>query len=123
MPNTMRDLKVLATGPSCHAKPRRAIRGYPSLKGARRALRWLLLGVIVSCGPHLAQAGASSESVEQSGSKEEQPMSTVSLGENSKLTVRTSERERVRKFFRDVLGCPQTKESARIDVFRIGSNF
>ena len=30
-------------------------------------------------------------------------MSTVSLGENSKLTVRTSERERVRKFFRDVL--------------------
>ena len=48
---------------------------------------------------------------------------TVSLGENSKLTALPSERDRIRKFYRDVLGCPATKESERIDIFRVGSGF
>lgn len=48
---------------------------------------------------------------------------TVSLGENSKFTANPSERDRIRKFYRDVLECPATKESERIDIFRIGSNF
>ena len=46
-----------------------------------------------------------------------------SLGENSKLTALPSERDRVRKFYKDILGCPATKESERIDIFRIGTNF
>jgi hypothetical protein len=50
-------------------------------------------------------------------------MTTVSLGENSKLTALPSERASIRKFYQDVLGCPQTRESDRADFFRIGSNF
>lgn len=50
-------------------------------------------------------------------------MISVSLGENSKLTVLPSERTQIRAFYRDVLDCPQTKESERIDIFKIGSTF
>jgi hypothetical protein len=50
-------------------------------------------------------------------------MSQVSLGENSKLTALPSERDRVRKFYREVLGCAQTGESERLDVFEVGENF
>ena len=46
-----------------------------------------------------------------------------SLGENSKLTALPSERDRIRKFYKDVLGCPATRESERIDIFSIGTNF
>jgi hypothetical protein len=48
---------------------------------------------------------------------------SVSLGENSKLTVNPSERGKIRKFYRDTLGCPATKESERIDIFKIGNTF
>jgi hypothetical protein len=48
---------------------------------------------------------------------------SVSLGENSKLTVNPSERSKIRKFYKDILGCPATKESERIDVFKIGNTF
>jgi len=48
---------------------------------------------------------------------------SVSLGENSKLTVFPSEREQIRKFYREVLECPVTRESEKIDVFRIGTTF
>ena len=48
---------------------------------------------------------------------------SISLGEHSKLTVHLSEREQIRKFYRDVLGCLTTKESERIDVFQIGTTF
>ncbi len=47
----------------------------------------------------------------------------ITLGENSKLSVRSSEREQVRRFYRDLLGCPQTKESDKIDIFQIGTTF
>jgi catechol 2,3-dioxygenase-like lactoylglutathione lyase family enzyme len=50
-------------------------------------------------------------------------MTSVSLGENSKFTANPSERDRIRKFYRDVLGCPATRESERIDIFRIGTSF
>lgn len=48
---------------------------------------------------------------------------SVSLGKNSKFTANPSERDRIRKFYRDVLGCPATKESERIDICRIGISF
>ncbi len=47
----------------------------------------------------------------------------VSLGEHSKLTVRPSERDQVRKFYQDILECPATKRSKEIDVFKIGDTF
>ena len=50
-------------------------------------------------------------------------MSVTSLGENSKLTVLPSEREQIRKFYQEVLGCPLTSETERADFFRIGNNF
>ncbi|MDE3057277.1 MAG: VOC family protein [Bacteroidota bacterium] len=48
---------------------------------------------------------------------------SISLGEHSKLTVHPSEREKIRKFYRDVLECPVTKESEAVDIFQIGNNF
>ena len=50
-------------------------------------------------------------------------MTNVSLGEHSKLTANPGERDRVRKFYTQVLGCPATKESEKIDIFRIGTDF
>jgi hypothetical protein len=50
-------------------------------------------------------------------------MTSVSLGENSKLIAHQAEREGVRKFYKEVFDCPATRESERIDVFRIGTNF
>ncbi len=50
-------------------------------------------------------------------------MPSVSLGENSKLTVAPQERERVNAFYRDVLGCTLTKTSKAADVFQLGGNF
>ena len=47
----------------------------------------------------------------------------IALGENSKLTVHPSERKNVRIFYREILGCPVTKESERIDIFKIGDDF
>jgi len=47
--------------------------------------------------------------------------SDISLGPDLKLPVNPSERDRVRAFYRDVLGCAMTKESDRADIFRIGS--
>ena len=50
-------------------------------------------------------------------------MSNVSLGEHSKLTANPAERDRVRRFYTEVLGCRATKESEKIDIFRIGTDF
>ena len=50
-------------------------------------------------------------------------MAVTSLGENSKLTVLKSEREQIRKFYQDVLGCLLTRETERADFFRVGNNF
>lgn len=50
-------------------------------------------------------------------------MSVTALGENSKLTVLPSEREQIRNFYQEVLGCPLTSETERADFFRIGNNF
>lgn len=50
-------------------------------------------------------------------------MTLVHLGENSKLTALPSERKQARKFYRDVLGCEQTRKSEGVDIFKIGSDF
>ncbi len=47
----------------------------------------------------------------------------VSLGEHSKLTVNPSEQNNIRKFYQEILGCPATKKSKTIDVFKIGDKF
>jgi hypothetical protein len=50
-------------------------------------------------------------------------MTSVSLGEHSKLTASPADRDRVRKFYKQILGCSATKESEEIDIFRIGTTF
>ncbi len=47
----------------------------------------------------------------------------VKLGEHSKLTAHPSERDQIRKFYQNVLGCPASKNSEEIDVFKIGDAF
>lgn len=47
----------------------------------------------------------------------------VSLGEHSKLTAHPSERNQIRKFYQDILGCPAVKKSDAIDLFKVGDTF
>jgi hypothetical protein len=48
-------------------------------------------------------------------------MTGVSLGENSKMTALASERDRIQRFFGDVLGCQVTKKP-EADIIRLGNN-
>ncbi len=47
----------------------------------------------------------------------------VSLGRNSKLTVRPQERGQINTFYCEVLGCERTKTSPGADVFQVGADF
>lgn len=46
----------------------------------------------------------------------------VSLGENAKMTAQPTERDRIQRFYRDVLGCRITIKP-KIDLIRLGSNY
>jgi catechol 2,3-dioxygenase-like lactoylglutathione lyase family enzyme len=50
-------------------------------------------------------------------------MTTVSLGENAKMTVLPSERDRFQRFYRDVLGCRVIEKSNTLDVVQAAPNF
>ncbi len=50
-------------------------------------------------------------------------VNAVSLGTNMNLVVPPSERDRVRAFYRDVLGCRVTRASERIDKFEMRNGF
>lgn len=50
-------------------------------------------------------------------------MFTVTFGKHSKITAQPSERNAIRRFFRDVLGAPQPRDSENVDIFRLGPNF
>jgi catechol 2,3-dioxygenase-like lactoylglutathione lyase family enzyme len=50
-------------------------------------------------------------------------MTNVSFGRHSKIIALPSEQNRIRMFYRDVLGCKVTKESEKIDYFRMGNDF
>lgn len=45
------------------------------------------------------------------------------LGEHSKMTVLPSERDRVQRFYHEVLGCQVTKKSETADLIQLGTNF
>lgn len=47
----------------------------------------------------------------------------ASIGNHAKFTARPTDRERVRRFYRDVLGCAITKRSNEVDYFRLGNDF
>jgi catechol 2,3-dioxygenase-like lactoylglutathione lyase family enzyme len=50
-------------------------------------------------------------------------MAKVIFGNHSAVRVPRTEKDRIRKFYRDVLGCEITRESDQKDDFRIGGNF
>ena len=50
-------------------------------------------------------------------------MAKVFFGNHSALRVPRAEKDRIREFYRDVLGCKITREGDEKDDFRIGDNF
>lgn len=50
-------------------------------------------------------------------------MAAIVLGNHAAVRVRRSERERIRAFYRDVLGCTLTRALDDKDDFRIGDDF
>jgi hypothetical protein len=45
-------------------------------------------------------------------------MATVSLGNHSKIVALHADQERIRAFYRDVLGCTLTKRTKNVDYIR-----
>jgi catechol 2,3-dioxygenase-like lactoylglutathione lyase family enzyme len=50
-------------------------------------------------------------------------MAQVSIGNHSKIVARHADQERIRAFYRGVLGCTLTKESKDVDYIRFQQNF
>ena len=50
-------------------------------------------------------------------------MAKVIFGNHSAVRVPRTEKDRIRKFYRDVLGCKITREGDQKDDFRMGDNF
>ena len=50
-------------------------------------------------------------------------MTKVSFGNHSAIRVPHNLQEKIRKFYRDVLGCEITKQTEDIDYFRMGDGF
>ena len=49
-------------------------------------------------------------------------MANVSFGGHSKFSALSSDRDRIRKFYCDVLGCNMTKKSNQVDYFKMGND-
>src|SRR6185437_10035421 len=50
-------------------------------------------------------------------------MAKAALGNHSAIRVPFAEKDRVRRFYRDVLGCEITRAGERKDDFRLGDDF
>jgi catechol 2,3-dioxygenase-like lactoylglutathione lyase family enzyme len=50
-------------------------------------------------------------------------MLTVTFAKHSKLTAHPSKQGVIRRFYREVLGVPQARESDAADIFRLGPQF
>lgn len=50
-------------------------------------------------------------------------MPSVAIGNHAKLTARTIDRTRIRKFYHEVLGCEITKRTDALDFFRFDADF
>ena len=50
-------------------------------------------------------------------------MANVSLGNHSKIVARHADQERIRAFYRDVLGCELTKETKDVDYIKFHQGF
>jgi catechol 2,3-dioxygenase-like lactoylglutathione lyase family enzyme len=50
-------------------------------------------------------------------------MTSITLGKRSKIVIRPSDRDRVRRFYGDVLGCRVTVKSNSMDLLQLGTDF
>ena len=50
-------------------------------------------------------------------------MAKVTFGNHAALRVQRAERQRIRKFYREVLGCRLNREFEEKDYFRIGDDY
>jgi hypothetical protein len=50
-------------------------------------------------------------------------MPSTAIGNHAKISARAIDRERIRKFYHEVLGCEMTKRSNEIDFFRFAGEF
>jgi catechol 2,3-dioxygenase-like lactoylglutathione lyase family enzyme len=86
----------------------------------------IFIGVLGGILVTLLSAGSSfadSTAAENVSSQERTNMSKVSFGNHSAIRVPHSLQERIRKFYRDVLGCEITKTTDDANYFRMGDNF
>jgi hypothetical protein len=88
----------------------------------KNTLSTLFLAVVATLG--FAKAGNSeNKPVNEKHLQERSSTPTVLLGEDAKMTVQPSERDRLRKFYGDVLGCQVIEKSATADLIRLANNF
>jgi catechol 2,3-dioxygenase-like lactoylglutathione lyase family enzyme len=50
-------------------------------------------------------------------------MATITIGNHSKIVASPAEQDRIRSFYRDVLGCTLTKQTKNVDYFRFHEGF
>lgn len=50
-------------------------------------------------------------------------VATVLFGNHTKIVAPPSRKEKIRKFYGEVLGCTITKQTDRIDIFKMGDFF
>jgi hypothetical protein len=50
-------------------------------------------------------------------------MTSITLGKRSKIVIRPSDRDRVRRFYGDVLRCRVTVKSNSMDLIQLGTDF
>jgi hypothetical protein len=87
-------------------------------------MRALVVGVTVGAAIAYAAGLAAQPSPSNSEiSKGTSIMITATFGKHSKITALPSEQDAIRKFFRDVLGVPQARETEGVDIFRLGPQF
>ena len=87
------------------------------------ALRKIVAASVVSVTlANVAMAGEQPNSLAPQSSKGT-TMLTASFAKHSKFIAQPSEQGAIRKFFREVLGIPQIRESEKADIFRLGPQF
>jgi catechol 2,3-dioxygenase-like lactoylglutathione lyase family enzyme len=92
----------------------------------KNTLLTICIGVLGGILLTLLPAGTSfadSTSAENVSSPERTFMSKVSLGNHSAIRAPHSLKEKIRQFYRDVMGCEITKHTDDVDYFRMGDNF
>jgi hypothetical protein len=86
-------------------------------------MRMLLAAVAVSAGLANTAVAVAQPNPSTSQLSKGTTMLTATFAKHSKITAQTSDQGAIRKFYRDVLGAPQARETEGADIFRLGPQF